>query len=126
MAKITSTPLITGEGEVVFRTYDYCQADGAKHSLIVTNRRIISRIESVEKSEISRTQKEILLGDVSSVSSSYQYKYKGGWLVFLLLGFLSVAIFILSVATDLGLEAVTAIPFVLVGVAFIFLAVFFI
>jgi hypothetical protein len=124
MAKLISTPLVTGDGEVIYRTYDYCQVDGAKHSLVVTNRRIISRIESVEKNEISRTQKEILLGDVSSVSSSYQYKYKGGWLAFLLLGVLALAVFILSATTDLGLEVITALPFVAVGVLFVFIAVF--
>ena len=124
MAKIISTPLVTGDGEVVFRTYEYCEVDGANHSLIVTNKRVISRIESVEKNQISRTQKEILLGDISSISSSYQYKYKGGWLALLLFGLLSLAVFMLSVVGDFEIPVEIGLPFAGIGVLFVFISIF--
>lgn len=84
--------IVLGSAEKILKSYNYCTVNETAHSLIVTNKRIISSQEFSKKKRTSRSQTEIMLKDVSSVSGAYSYKTRRSWLVLLFLGLLFGAV----------------------------------
>ena len=88
--------IVLAGNEKILKTYNYCTADQTNHSLTVTSKRIISMREYNEKKETARSQKEVLLKDISGISGAYAHKTSITWLVLLILGLVFIAVGLLG------------------------------